>query len=96
MIGKKLVNIEYISLVNLIMGKEIVQELIQHDLSVEKLKAELQRCLSDNGYIRDMQENYAQLKAMVKLEGAVRETLRMHAPLIHLFRMVKVPISLGP
>jgi sterol 14-demethylase len=35
---------------------------------------------------------YDDLKEMPKLENAVRETLRMYPPLIHLMRMVKKPI----
>ena len=46
-IGKKLVkNIEYISLVNLIMNKEVVKELIQDDLNEEFLKNELTKILT--------------------------------------------------
>jgi lipid-A-disaccharide synthase len=41
-IGKRLVkHIEYISLVNLIMDKEVVKELIQNDLNYQNLKSEL-------------------------------------------------------
>ena len=40
-IGKRLVNVSYISLVNLILNKESVCELIQEDLTVERLNAEL-------------------------------------------------------
>ncbi len=36
-IAKQLVNIEFISLVNLIMGREVIRELIQGDFTTEKL-----------------------------------------------------------
>jgi lipid-A-disaccharide synthase len=50
-IGKRLVrHIKYISLVNLIMDKEVVTELIQNDLNTERLKKELHRIL--DGYER--------------------------------------------
>ena len=46
-IGKRLVkNIKYISLVNLIMDKEIVKELIQDDLNEQVLKTELDKLLT--------------------------------------------------
>ena len=41
-IGRRLVkNIKFISLVNLIMDREVVKELIQHNLNYENLKTEL-------------------------------------------------------
>ncbi|QAR31495.1 lipid-A-disaccharide synthase [Ornithobacterium rhinotracheale] len=46
-IGKRLVkNIKYISLVNLIMNREVVKELIQQDLNEANLKRELTKILS--------------------------------------------------
>ena len=47
-IGKRLVkNIKYISLVNLIMDKEVVTELIQNDCNTKNLKKELSIVLED-------------------------------------------------
>lgn len=45
-IAKRIITLEYISLVNLIMGKEVVTELIQNDLTATKLKIELEAILS--------------------------------------------------
>lgn len=48
-IGKRLVrNIKYISLVNLIMDREVVKELIQNDLTTENLVKELKLVLGEN------------------------------------------------
>lgn len=47
LIAKNLVaDIKYISLVNLIMGRLVVTELIQNDLNTENLVSELKKCLS--------------------------------------------------
>jgi len=46
-IGKRLVNLDYISLVNLILNKEAVTELIQSDFNTKRLKKELNRILDD-------------------------------------------------
>lgn len=47
-IGKRLVkHIKYISLVNLIMDKEVVTELIQNDLNTKRLKKELHTILDE-------------------------------------------------
>ncbi len=46
-IAKRLVKLKFICLVNLIMDKEVVKELIQNDLTAEKITAELKKILSD-------------------------------------------------
>lgn len=45
-IAKRIIKVDYISLVNLIEDREVVKELIQHDLNEENIKAELSRLLS--------------------------------------------------
>lgn len=61
-------NIRYISMVNLIMQKEVVKELIQHEFNEENLKNELKKILHNESTIIRMKEDYLQLKE--KLGGA--------------------------
>ncbi|MGR8931460.1 MAG: lipid-A-disaccharide synthase [Gammaproteobacteria bacterium] len=49
-LGKQLVKIAFIGLPNIIAGKAIVKELIQHDVTPEKLAAETERLLNDKKY----------------------------------------------
>ena len=65
-IAKTLVKIKYISLVNLIMNKEVVKELIQNDLSVFKLTKELNK-LNDDLALNKMKEAYRLL--ITKCQG---------------------------
>ena len=44
-IAKRIITLDYISLVNLIMGKEVVKELIQNELTTANLKNELSKIL---------------------------------------------------
>lgn len=46
-IAKSLIQVPFISLVNLIAGKEVVKELIQKDLTVSRLSEELRKILHD-------------------------------------------------
>jgi len=46
-IGKWLVDLKYISLVNLILDREVVTELIQHDFNEKKLEQELAKILDE-------------------------------------------------
>jgi lipid-A-disaccharide synthase len=61
-IAKRVVKVKYISMVNLIMNKPVVKELIQHDLTVDNLKRELDELLTDEKRIADMKVDYAELK----------------------------------
>ncbi|WP_299524567.1 lipid-A-disaccharide synthase [uncultured Lutibacter sp.] len=47
-IGKRLVDLKYISLVNLIMDKEVVKELIQSEFNEKNLENELHKILEGN------------------------------------------------
>lgn len=44
-IARRLVKVSYISLVNLIMDREVVKELIQDELTVENIRREVEKCL---------------------------------------------------
>lgn len=69
-IAKRLVkNIKYISLVNLIMDKEVVKELIQNELNTKSLVRELQLIM--DGEKRDqMLNDYASLREKLGGKGA--------------------------
>lgn len=69
-IGKKLVKIKYISLVNLIMDKPVVKELIQEELTAKNISAELKRLLQDKTYRADMIKEYEHLIAQLGGAGA--------------------------
>jgi lipid-A-disaccharide synthase len=71
-IARRVVNssLKYISLVNLIMDKEIVKELIQEEMTAAKISAELSRLLHDTDYKKHMLEEYAELKTKLGGLGA--------------------------
>ena len=60
-LAKKLVKVKYISLVNLIMDKPIVTELIQDDLNKENLIAELHKILKEGPELDRMRIEYKEL-----------------------------------
>ena len=69
-LAKNLVKIKYISLVNLIMDDEIIKELIQHDLTENNLKQELNKLLFDTEYKSSLKSNYKKLKEKLGGVGA--------------------------
>ena len=68
-IAKRLVKIKYIGLVNLIMDKEVVKELIQDDLTVENLKKELDTLLNSKEKQEQLKNDYAALKNLLSQGG---------------------------
>ena len=68
-IAKRLVKIKYICLVNLIMDKEVVTELIQHDLTVSNLNFQLQEILSNSQKIAKVKNDYLALRELLSRGG---------------------------
>ena len=60
-LATKLVKVKYISLVNLIMDREVIKELIQDDLNEANLKEALTRLLKDEHYKKQLKADYDQL-----------------------------------
>ena len=84
-IAKRLIKIKYISLVNLIMDKPVVKELIQDDLTVPNLIRELRLLLTDERHLQILKEDYARLKALLSEGGNASEQA---ATIIHRFALV--------
>jgi lipid-A-disaccharide synthase len=67
-IAKAVVKIKYISLVNLIMDKPVVKELIQNELTTENIVRELNAILSDSVRQQQIANDYHQLRHMLQQE----------------------------
>ena len=70
LIARHLVHIKYISLVNLIMDRPVLKELIQKDFNKKALKLELERLLYDQEYRLSMTNAYRKLEARLGGTGA--------------------------
>ena len=68
-IGKRVIKVKYISLVNLIMDKLVVKELIQDALTPANLKKELNDLLNNPQRIAQLKEDYNHLKQMLSEGG---------------------------
>lgn len=69
-IARRLVSIKFISLVNLIMDKLVVKELIQEDCNPKAIGAELEQLLNNANYRNQMLVNYNQLAERMGQAGA--------------------------
>jgi lipid-A-disaccharide synthase len=68
-IARRLIKLKFISLVNLIMNKEVVKELIQNDLTVENIKHELQDLLTNEPRQQQIKNDYRDLKKLLSKGG---------------------------
>ncbi len=73
-IARAVIKIRFISLVNLIMDREIVKELIQQDCTPEKISKELNSLLNDQTYRKNMLANYDLLDGKMGEAGASAKT----------------------
>ncbi len=69
-VARAFVKIGFISLVNIIMKREVVRELIQHDMTVANAATELRAIMKGGHKHAQMMGDYAELQAVVGGEGA--------------------------
>jgi lipid-A-disaccharide synthase len=82
-LARHLVQVKYISLVNLIMDKPVLKELIQSDLNKGYLQEELTKMLYDSSYRNEMKKHYKELKEKLGGSGAAEKTAK------EIYKMIK-------
>lgn len=70
LIAKNLIKVKYISLVNLIMNKPVLKELIQNDLTPENISEELKQLLTNHKRQRQLLDDYEELRCVLGNAGA--------------------------
>ena len=74
--AKRFVKVKYLGLANLIMDKEIVAELIQEDMTPERITKELSKFNSHSG-AKKIEEDYNELLAVLGEEGASKRAAEL-------------------
>jgi lipid-A-disaccharide synthase len=62
-LGKRIIRVKYITLVNILSGREVVTELIQKRANPEEIIKELKRIVFDTGYRDGILTSYRKVKA---------------------------------
>tara|TARA_B100000963_G_scaffold32188_1_gene23949 strand:- start:1790 stop:2902 length:1113 start_codon:yes stop_codon:yes gene_type:complete len=75
-IARKFVKVKYVSLVNLILNKKSLVELIQKELNFENLTLSLNRLLKERE-LENMKNDYTKLKLKLGKPGASMKTARL-------------------
>ncbi|MFA8300228.1 MAG: lipid-A-disaccharide synthase [Hyphomicrobiales bacterium] len=76
-IAKRVISIDYISLVNLIMDKMVVKELIQGDLNYKNLVGELKKITVDEQGRANMMKDFDELHTKLKGGTASKTTAKL-------------------
>jgi lipid-A-disaccharide synthase len=76
-LGRWLVNTPFIGLPNIVSGKSVVKELIQHDATAENLSVEIMRILTDTAYADEMRENLNQVKQQLGQGGGSKNMAQL-------------------
>ena len=81
-LGRLLVTIPYIGLPNIIAGRHIIQEYVQHNATAEAISGEVRKILTNHDYTRTMVQNLAEVRKKLgsgggstKLAAIVRDML---------------------
>ncbi len=69
-IGRLIVKVKYISLVNILSGREVVKELLQSDATAGNIVSELRKILSDGSRRKGMMEAYTKIKDIYSEKNA--------------------------
>ncbi len=85
-IAKRLIKIRYIGLVNLIMNKEVVKELIQDEMNEENLRVELSRILFDEDIKTRIRTDYEALTRLLTQGGNASANATQH-----IYQLATVP-----
>ncbi|WP_371291380.1 lipid-A-disaccharide synthase [Bacteroides sp.] len=73
---KHILKVKFISLVNLIAGREVVRELVADTMTVENMRNELKRLLFQEDYRRRMLGGYEEIARLLGPAGAPRYAAR--------------------
>ncbi|WP_462317222.1 lipid-A-disaccharide synthase [Marinilabilia sp.] len=77
MAKKVIIQVPFISLVNLIMNREVVTELFQKEMNSENLKSELEKILFDESARQKMFSDYDELREIMGGPGSSRKTAKL-------------------
>ena len=70
---RHILKVKYISLVNLVAGKEVVRELVADTMTVQNIRSEVDALLNDRTYHQSMLDNYDEMIRILGPAGASRQ-----------------------
>jgi len=77
MIGKRLVVVNHIAIVNILLDKPAVKEFLQNEMTVENIVSESEKILSDKPYREKMLSEFAELRKILGSGDASLEAAKL-------------------
>ena len=81
-LGKRLVKINNIALVNIVAGETVVPEFIQHEAQPEAIRSALQKYMTDTAYYQQTRERLGQIREKLGPPGASERAARKIAEIV--------------
>lgn len=81
-IGRRLVKVPFIGLVNIVAGREVAREFIQEQASAENLAVEIERIMTDPQYRHQMESGLRQVRERLGAPGCSRRVAGMLVELL--------------
>lgn len=81
-IAKAFIKVKWVSLVNIIMNREVVRELLQYDMTVENMVNELEALLPKGSKREQVLADYAELQSMLEKPGSSERTAKKMVELL--------------
>jgi len=85
-VGRAVIRVEHLGMINVLAGREVVREFIQADCTPERLAAETARLLDDAAYRQTQVESLAQVVSTLGPGGAARRTAEAILPWLQIGR----------
>ena len=81
-VGKMLIRVKQVGLVNIVAGKKVVPELLQGEATGERMAAEALKILEDEPYRREMLRSLAEVRTQLGAPGAANRVARIALEMI--------------
>jgi lipid-A-disaccharide synthase len=93
-LGRPRVKVPFFAMVNLIAGKEIVPELVQHDFTVEKVVSRMNEIIADGSARSNMLDGLAEVRASLGAGGGLHPVDRAAEAVLSLLGTVEAAKTL--
>jgi lipid-A-disaccharide synthase len=77
LLGRLIVKVKHISLVNILSGEEVVRELLQSEVTAQKIMDEMRKIMTDERYREKMAAAYDRVKSMFLSKSASARVAEM-------------------
>ncbi|MFM8333792.1 MAG: lipid-A-disaccharide synthase [Candidatus Methylumidiphilus sp.] len=81
-LGRWLISIKFIGLPNILAGRSIVREFIQHEANADTIAGEISRIIEDPPYAERIRQDLSQVKALLGEGGGSAKLARLAADML--------------